>query len=107
MILVVIAVHAVAPDHVQRRITRLALGPHRLDMRGIFIVIDGIGLFPPHAGAADVFLGLAKPPDVPFLRRPRDQAPVPRSPEPVLLPTATFEPDATPPEPRGRKECVG
>ena len=94
MILIIIAVHTVAANHVQRRIAAFQLGAHRLDIGGIVIVIDGIGLFLPNDRAADDILGLGQPELREFLRRQRDQIIIARRPQPITFEAEIFEADA-------------
>ena len=93
VVLVVVAVHAVASDKVQRGMLRFQFFPHDLNALGIVLVIDGVGLFLAHDRTADDIRRIAQAEDFHFLRGERDEIVVGRCPEAVAFEAEIFKTD--------------
>ena len=73
MILVVVPVHPVTPDHMQRWIFTFQFAAHRLDIGCIAFVIDGIGFFLTDHSSTDNILRITKAKDRHFFLCQLDQ----------------------------------
>ena len=95
MVLVVVLVHAVAADEMQRRIFLGQLGADRLDVSLVAVVVDRIGFLLTHdAAVRHIFLG--RQTDLRELSPgQRHQLVVGRRPQPVALEAEVFEPEAS------------
>ena len=94
MVLVVIAVHPVAPDQMQVGMRRFQFLAHRGNVLGIVLVIDRIGFFLPHDRAAEHLFSRDQPELREFAGRKVDQFGVRHRPQPVALKAEVFKADA-------------